>query len=208
MGGDFNSKWQQWSTKTTDQLGTWAQEMGLHHSGLEAMKAAGKLAGFVTRFARAPDPVVTIRAGSLLDHILFGGGDSSVSLKGYWVDHHSIWATTSDHYPLIADVQFEGGLGNRCPIRPGRAMGDAPPRRALIGEEAYNLYGHLCHQHSQTDEWASFLTLTGEPSLLALNKFTLDAVDATNAAIKHGGNKRSRHKGGWSPHTLGLQVHQ
>ena len=77
VGGDFNSKWVTWTSRSTDTLGIWACENGLFNPGLTLVKEGNKMADFVTRFRRTrPAPVASqapLLAGSLVDHILIGG---------------------------------------------------------------------------------------------------------------------------------------
>lgn len=145
--------------------------------------------------------------GTLIDYILVGGGDSAVTMLDYWIDQHSIWRNTSDHFGVVADLQIKGGLSDKHRLRKGKPMGESPLRRTLMGEEAYNLYGHKCYLNSLTDAWLTVLALPAADHRRVIQQLSLDAVDATNDELKHCGNQRSRHKGRWSPYAVGLQIH-
>ena len=70
--------------RSTDSLGVWATENGLFNTGLDLVKAAGLLSPAFHTKQGAVIPGTSPpewQLGTLIDHILVGGGDSAAAVR-------------------------------------------------------------------------------------------------------------------------------
>ena len=115
IAGDLNSSWGNTGVGTYKGLMTWADELGLVNGPLDVNQGRPPL---LTRLPQTGNP-----KGSMVDHILLGSPDGSVTTVGAWVHAGPVWRIMSDHYPLVAEFSIKGGRGDEGLVLPG----DRPP---------------------------------------------------------------------------------
>ena len=133
----------------------------------------------------------------MVDHILLGSPDGSVTTIGAWVHAGPVWRIMSDHYPLVAEFSVTGGRGDEGLI----LTGNRPPGANGIELDLTDKKLELRFSRGMVRMMASeeLAEKSRHDPAAALEYISLETVKWVKkiSGSKKGG-KRAR-KNGWSP---------